>query len=154
MPERLQLGSKNATTGTLLEALLAEEVNVLKACGGNGVCATCHVHVRRGKRLLTPETGRETRTLSIIAGRDDDSRLSCQAWVIGDGVVEVELPEGIYVERSEDLMPLLEARADADHLHPIDGSVLAAKGTIMSRTRLEELQHLDAEVEELKNAED
>lgn len=139
------------TNSDMLQALLAKDLKVLMACGGKGVCATCHVHVRTGMDRLTPPTAREERTLSFITGVDPRSRLACQARVLGDGVV-VELPEGMYVQRVEDLMSLLGTRAEKNFLHPINGSVLIAKGKIVTKSRLEELKSLNVEVANLKDA--
>lgn len=138
------------TNSDMLQALLAKDLKVLMACGGKGVCATCHIHVREGMDRLTPQTAREERTLSFITGVNPRSRLACQARVLGDGVV-VDLPEGMYVERVEDIMSLLGTRAEKNLLHPINGSVLIAKGKIITKSRLEELKHLSAEVANLKN---
>lgn len=137
------------TNSDVLQALLAKDLKVLMACGGKGICATCHVHIDRGMDKLTPRTTREQRTLGFITGADPRSRLACQCRVLGDGVV-VTLPEGMYVERVEDLMALLGQRAEKNFLHPINGSVLIAKGKIITRTRLEELKHLNDEVKTLK----
>jgi ferredoxin len=137
------------TQSDLLQALLAKDLNVTMACGGKGRCATCHVHINGGMDKLTPMTDREKRTLSFITGCDKRSRLACQARVLGEGVV-VELPEGMYIERAEDLMVLLGKRAEQNILHPINGSVLIAKGKIITRTRLEELKSLSAEVAAIK----
>lgn len=139
------------TRSDLLQALLAKDLKVLMACGGKGICATCHVHVNRGADKLTPHTEREQRTLGRITGADPRSRLACQARVLGEGVV-VELPEGMYVERAEDLMSLLGKRAETNILHPINGSILIAKGKIITRSRLEELKTLHVEVEQLRNS--
>ena len=138
------------TNSDMLQALLAKDLKVLMACGGKGVCATCHVHVREGMDRLTPPTTREERTLSFITGVNPRSRLACQARILGDGVV-VDLPEGMYVERVEDIMSLLGTRAEKNLLHPINGSVLIAKGKIITKSRLEELKYLSAEVANLKN---
>lgn len=138
------------TNSDMLQALLAKDLKVLMACGGKGVCATCHVHVREGMDRLTPPTTREERTLSFITGCSPRSRLACQARILGDGVV-VDLPEGMYVERVEDIMSLLGTRAEKNLLHPINGSVLIAKGKIITKSRLEELKYLSAEVANLKN---
>lgn len=146
--ERLEV----KTESTLLQALLAKELNVLMACGGKGLCATCHVHVRKNPDKLTPQTQREVRTLSILTGCDSSSRLACQARVLGEGVV-VELPEGMYIEKVEDIMSLLGTRAEKNILHPINGSILIAKGKIITRTRLEELKNLNAEVSAIKASE-
>jgi len=66
--------------------------------------------------------------------------------------VVVELPEGMYVERIEDLMALLGKRAEKNMLHPINGSVLIAKGKIITKSRLEELKNLNSEVNGMKNS--
>lgn len=143
--------TRAVTTGSdILRALLAHDLKVLMACGGKGMCATCHVHIRAGMDKLTPRTARETRTLGFVTGASPDSRLACQCRVLGEGVV-VALPEGMYIERAEDLLRLLGQRADKDILHPINGAVLIAKGKIITRTRLEELKRLSAEVEGIKN---
>ena len=139
------------TNTDVLQALLAKDLKVLMACGGKGICATCHVKVTRGADRLTPLTIREQRTLSFITGVEKSSRLACQCRVLGDGVV-VELPEGMYVERVEDLMTLLGKRAEKNLLHPINGSVLIAKGKIITRSRLEELKNLNVEVAALRDA--
>jgi ferredoxin len=137
------------TQSDLLEALLAKDLKVLMACGGKGMCATCHVHIKAGMDKLTPPTQREMRTLGMITGANPMSRLACQSRVLGEGVV-VELPEGMYIERAEDLMTFLGQRAQTNFLHPINGGVLIAKGKIITRSRLEELKHLNAEVERMK----
>lgn len=138
-----------ATGSDLLQALLSKNLKVLKACGGKGLCATCHVHVRQGMDKLTPRTERENRTLSFITGVGADSRLACQCRVIGDGVV-VQLPEGMYVERAEDLVQYVGKRAEQNFLHPINGSVLIAQGKIITRSRIEELQRLNVEVDQVR----
>jgi ferredoxin len=140
------------TNSDVLQALLAKDLKVLMACGGKGICATCHVHIKKGADKLTPRTARENRTLSFITGANPNSRLACQCKVLGDGVV-VELPEGMYVERVEDLVALVGKRAETNMLHPINGSILIAKGKIMTKSRLEELKHLNAEVAKLRDQE-
>jgi ferredoxin len=139
------------TRSSLLEALLAHELEVPMACNGKGLCATCHVHVKTGMDRLTPRTQREGRTLGMISGADARSRLACQCRVLGEGVV-IELPEGMYVERVEDLFSLIGSRAEKNILHPINGSVLIPKGKLITRSRLEELRRLNVEVAELKDS--
>ncbi|MFO0937376.1 MAG: 2Fe-2S iron-sulfur cluster-binding protein [Gemmataceae bacterium] len=139
------------TNSDVLQALLAKDLKVLMACGGKGICATCHVKVKSGMDRLTPINPREQRTLSFITGVEPNSRLACQCRVLGDGVV-VEVPEGMYVERVEDLMAMLGKRAEKNMLHPINGSVLIAKGKIITRTRLEELKNLNSEVSNMRSS--
>ena len=137
-------------TGTnLLDTLLAKKFNVLMACGGKGLCATCHVQVRQGMDKLSNRTEREKMTLSFISGTNDCSRLACQARVLGEGVV-LELPQGMYIERAEDLLSLLGTRAPTDILHPLQGTVLIAKGKIITRSQIQALKHLNAEMERVK----
>lgn len=137
------------TGSDILQALLSHELKVLMACGGKGMCATCHVNIKQGADRLTPRTARESRTLGFVTGANENTRLACQCRILGEGVV-VELPEGMYLERAEDLLTLLGQRAEKDILHPINASVLIAKGKIITRTRLEELKRLNAEIEALK----
>ena len=136
------------TNNTVLKALLAQELDVLLACGGKGLCATCHVFIEEGAENLTPPTAREERTLSCVSQADGNSRLACQCRVLGD--VTVRLPKGMYIEKAEDLMSLLGKRATENVLHPIDGSVLIAAGKLITRSRLNKLQHLKDRVEQLK----
>lgn len=139
------------TNTNILEAILADELEVLMACGGKGMCATCHVHVESGEQSLTPRTEREQRTLGRITGCNTQSRLACQARVIGEGVV-IRLPDGMYIERAEDLMKFLGTRAANNVLHPIDGSVLIEKGKIITKSRIRDLESLNVEVKKLKEA--
>lgn len=145
--------SSTVQTGTfLLKALLAKECSVLMSCNGNGLCATCHVHVREGMQQLSPMTDRERRTLSVISGTDSRSRLACQCRIMGDGV-SVELPRGMYIEKAEDLLSLLGTRATDNILHPINGSILIVKGKIITRARIEELAHLREDVRKTQGPE-
>ena len=125
---------------------------MLQACGGKGLCATCHVYIKQGEDQLSPATDRERRTLSFLSGVQQHSRLSCQCRVLGEGVI-VELPEGMYIERSEDLLDLLGKRAQTNILHPINGAVLIAQGQIITRSRLEELNRLSDEVHQVRESE-
>jgi ferredoxin len=67
-----------ATNTRVLDTLLAQQCPVMMACGGQGICATCHVYITNGAESLTPMTEREQRTLALITGAQPSSRLSCQ----------------------------------------------------------------------------
>ncbi len=138
------------TRSCLLDALLAKELNVPMACGGNGLCATCHVFVKEGKEGLTARTERERRTLSFISGTNEDSRLACQCRVVGDGV-KVEIPEGMYIEKAEDLLSLLGTRSPTDVLHPVTGKILIAKGKLITRSQIAALKEHNFEVDRLRD---
>lgn len=139
-----QLGKEVAlaTRDRLLDALLAEEVDVLMACGGQGMCATCHVFVVEGEDQLTPMNRREQRTLSRISSTRSNSRLACQACVLGEGV-RVEMPSGLYVQSQEDLEALVGKRARQPILHPVDGRVLIQRRKIITRTAILSLRDTD-----------
>ena len=36
------------TNDNLLSGLLSNELNVLRECGGRGMCATCHIYIKEG----------------------------------------------------------------------------------------------------------
>lgn len=133
----------------LLHALLAKELKVLMSCGGNGICSTCHVHIRSGMEQLSNRNATEDMTLRFVADAKPTSRLACQARVYGDGVV-VDVPSAMYIEKAEDLLELLGRRAPENILHPIHGTILIPKGKIITRTMLEQSRSLDDEVRKLK----
>lgn len=133
------------TNARVLDALLAEQVDVLMACGGKGLCATCHVYVEDGAGALTPRTDRENRTLGRLSGCKANSRLACQARVLREGV-RVRLPEGLYVTSTADLTSLIGKRAAQQILHPIDGRVLVQEGKIITRSYIMQLSDIDFDV--------
>ncbi len=120
----------------------------MMACGGQGICATCHVYVKRGEESLTPKSEREEKTLALITGANEKSRLSCQCQVLGDGV-EIELPEGLYVESVSDIEKLIGRRSKVPILHPKDGRVLIQRGKIITRTYIMELKDVDFDLSEV-----
>lgn len=139
------------TEENVLQALLAEQVPVKMACGGRGLCATCHVYIERGADSLTPLTKKEKRTLGVIGDATSCSRLACQAKVLKDGVV-VKLPQGLYVERTADLFDLIGRRTEQRVLHPIDGRVLVPEGKIITRSVVEKLDSVDTAVQKMMAA--
>ena len=133
------------TESQVLDSLLAKNCNVAMACGGQGICATCHVKVLEGHESLSPPTSREQRSLSLMTGRCPNSRLACQAKVLGEGVV-IEIPEGMYIEKAEDLMSLVGRRTKIPILHPKDGRVLIRKNKIITRSKIAQLEDEDFDV--------
>lgn len=137
-----------ATNSRVLDTLLAEECPVMMACGGQGICATCHVYVNKGQDALTPKSEREERTLALLTGANEHSRLSCQCRVLGEGV-EVQLPEGLYVESISDVEKLIGRRSKVPILHPKDGRVLIQRGKIITRSYIMQLQDVDFDVSDV-----
>ncbi|MBE9065958.1 2Fe-2S iron-sulfur cluster binding domain-containing protein [Leptolyngbya cf. ectocarpi LEGE 11479] len=138
--EPIDQESSVETNGNLLSVLLHQELSVLKECGGRGMCATCHIYVNDGMGDLTPISRREQRTLAIITSCKANSRLACQARVMGNGVV-VELPPGMYVNSIQDIESLIGRRAAQDLLHPVTGAVLVEQGKLITRSMLRQIEH-------------
>ncbi len=61
------------------------------ACGGKCACSTCHVYVLEGRALLAAADEDEEDTLDKGFDVRANSRLGCQARVVADGVVLLEL---------------------------------------------------------------
>lgn len=137
--EPIAQNTQIATNGQLLAALLQEDLDVLKECGGRGMCATCHIYVREGMDSLSPINRREQRTLEVITTCKPNSRLACQARVMGEGVV-VELPAGMYVNSLQDVEALIGRRAEQDMLHPITGQILVEQGKLITRSMMNQLE--------------
>ncbi len=136
------------TEANLLQALLVEQVPVKMACGGKGLCATCHVYVDRGQESLSPLTRKEERTLGLLGEADHSSRLACQAKVLREGVV-VRLPRGLYIERTADLDELIGRRTQMRVLHPVTGRTLVEEGKIITRSVIEKLKQVDTDMQRL-----
>lgn len=127
------------TNGNLLSVLLNKDLDVLKECGGRGMCATCHVYVKDGMDSLSPINRREQRTLEVITSCKTNSRLACQARVMANGVI-VELPPGMYINSLQDIEALIGRRAEQDLLHPITGQVLVEAGKLITRSTMKQIE--------------
>ncbi|MGG6269786.1 2Fe-2S iron-sulfur cluster-binding protein [Leptolyngbya sp. AN03gr2] len=137
--EPIAQDSSIETMGNLLSVLINKDLDVLKECGGRGMCATCHVYVKDGMDSLTPINRREQRTLEVITSCKSNSRLACQARVVGSGVV-VELPPGMYINSIKDIEALIGRRAEQDLLHPLTGQVLVESGKLITRSMLKKIE--------------
>ncbi|KGF73540.1 (2Fe-2S)-binding protein [Neosynechococcus sphagnicola sy1] len=135
------------TNGNLLSILMSKDLDVLKECGGRGMCATCHVYIKEGMVGLSPMGRREQRTLEVITSCKTNSRLACQARVLSNGVV-VELPPGMYINSLQDIEALIGRRAEQDLLHPITGKALVSAGQLITRSILKQLENTSFKVGE------
>ena len=126
------------TNANILSALLDNELDILHDCNGRGMCSTCHVFIKSGMESLSPMNRREQRTLEMIATTSTNSRLACQARVMGEGVV-VELPAGTYVTAISDIESLIGTRAEQNILHPITSKVLVEAGKLITRSMISQL---------------
>lgn len=127
------------TNDNLLSGLLKGELQVMKECGGRGMCATCHVYVTQGMESLSPLNRREQRTLEVITTCTKFSRLACQARVMGEGVV-VELPAGMYISEIDNIEDLIGRRAEDNILHPLTGAILVEAGKLITRSMISQLE--------------
>ncbi len=139
-----------ATNSNLLSLLLNKELDVLKECGGRGMCATCHIYIKSGMEGLTPINRREQRTLEVITSCKPNSRLACQTRVLDEGVV-VELPPGMYVQSLQDIEELIGRRAEQDLLHPITGEVLVEQGKLITRSMIAQLENTKFQINDYLN---
>lgn len=135
------------TNDNLLSGLLSKDLNVMKECGGRGMCSTCHVFIKEGMESLSPINRREMRTMEVITTANKFSRLACQARVMGEGVV-VEVPSGMYVSEIEDIEDLIGRRAEDNILHPITGQTLVEAGKLVTRSMITKLKDTQVEVSE------
>jgi len=119
------------------------------ACGGQGICATCHVYIKQGMDSLTPPTQREKETLSFLTGVKSNSRLACQCRIIGEGLT-IEVPEGMYIGDLSEIESLVGRRAENSILHPKDGHVLIEKGKIITKSRISELNKEQVSILDLR----
>ncbi|MEN9869088.1 MAG: hypothetical protein RLZZ171_71 [Cyanobacteriota bacterium] len=139
-----------ATNTNLLSVLMQNDVEVTQECGGRGICATCHVYIREGEESISPVTKREQRTLGSITSCNVNSRLACQARVVGEGVI-VELPAGMYISQDDDIEDLIGRRAQSNILHPLSGQVLVEEGKLITRSVISQLQTTQSQVREFLN---
>ena len=87
-PEKLPAGT-HGRQGCLLDIAIANGVELEHACGGTGVCGTCHVIVEKGMENLSEADSDELDTISEAPGNSLNSRLACQAVLKGDVTVTI-----------------------------------------------------------------
>ena len=124
---------------TLLAALKASNITVNQICGGQGMCATCHLFVISGTDALTPPTQQEQRTFQFTKIDRAGARLACQTRVISNGAI-VELPKGTFIESEQDLAQQIGKKANQTLIHPMTGEVLVEKGKLVMRSAVEKMK--------------
>ena len=76
---------------TILDAALAEGIEIEHACEKSCACTTCHVIVREGFDSLEESDELEDDLLDKAWGLEPESRLSCQS-LVADQELVVEIP--------------------------------------------------------------
>ena len=77
------------TDETILEAALANDIELEHNCGGNCCCTTCHVVIREGEDRLSQMEEEEEDRLEECAELTATSRLGCQVKIRGDVMIEI-----------------------------------------------------------------
>jgi ferredoxin, 2Fe-2S len=80
---------------SILEAAMAQGVDLDHACGGVCACSTCHVKIIQGLDCFSEASEDELDQLDEARGVGLDSRLGCQARlqkIPAGGVVEIAIP--------------------------------------------------------------
>ncbi len=77
---------------TLLEAASKAGVGVGHLCFGNAICSTCRVCVSDGMESLSPKEIKEKVSLNYHLSFDDNTRLACQAKLVGEKPIVAEAP--------------------------------------------------------------
>jgi ferredoxin, 2Fe-2S len=78
---------------SILDVALENSIPLDHACGGVCACSTCHVIVKKGMERLVEVSDDEADQLDEAPGLTLSSRLGCQAEIIEEGEVVVEIPE-------------------------------------------------------------
>jgi ferredoxin, 2Fe-2S len=74
---------------SILDIAINNDVPLQHACGGFCACTTCHIYVKSGETDLSQMEDEEMDRLELLGDRQGNSRLGCQAKLLGDVVVEV-----------------------------------------------------------------
>jgi len=90
----VRAGAKNGAT--ILEAAQSLGAPEGSECGGCCSCSTCHVYVVSGMEHLSERQDDELDILDLASDVKETSRLGCQAQLVSDGVVEVEISKESY----------------------------------------------------------
>lgn len=76
---------------SLLEVILAAGEKLQHECDGNAECGSCHLFVQTGRKSVSRIQSIENQKLDTMVGVGSKSRLACQARIIGDEDVTIEL---------------------------------------------------------------
>ncbi|MDH5435798.1 MAG: ISC system 2Fe-2S type ferredoxin [Gammaproteobacteria bacterium] len=77
---------------TVLDAALANGIDIEHACEKSCACTTCHVIVREGFDSMTESDETEDDLLDKAWGLEPESRLGCQA-IVADEDLVIEIPK-------------------------------------------------------------
>ena len=78
---------------SILDVALAHGVDLQHNCGGVCACSTCHVIVKKGEEALPEMEDDEADQLDEAEGLTLASRLGCQAKILTEADLLVEVPQ-------------------------------------------------------------
>lgn len=76
---------------SLLEVILASGEAIDHKCDGNAECGSCHIFLQSGRKSVSRIQGIENQKLDTLVGIGSKSRLACQARIIGEEDITIEL---------------------------------------------------------------
>ncbi|HYF91920.1 MAG TPA: 2Fe-2S iron-sulfur cluster-binding protein [Symbiobacteriaceae bacterium] len=76
---------------TILDVAMQNNIFLRHVCGGKAMCTTCRCKVLQGADGLSPKARSEEKRLREMYA-PKEARLSCQAEIRGDVVVEIPVP--------------------------------------------------------------
>jgi 2Fe-2S ferredoxin len=79
---------------SLLELILANNIELNHKCGGICACTTCHVYIEKGMEFIDEMNYRERDFIKRAVTPALNSRLGCQCLLLdGNGKIEVTIPD-------------------------------------------------------------
>jgi ferredoxin, 2Fe-2S len=87
LPENITIEAKK--NETILDLALDNNIDLQHNCGGVCACSTCHVIIKSGGENLSKMQDNEADQLDKAEALTLNSRLGCQAKILGDIVLEI-----------------------------------------------------------------
>jgi 2Fe-2S ferredoxin len=93
-------------------------IHLEHACGGSCACTTCHVFVRSGPEHVSEMQDDEADRLDTAWDLRPESRLGCQAVILGDVVCELPMYTRNYVQEGGGIQLGKSARRATEEVTP------------------------------------
>ena len=90
--------SNHGKAESFLDVAKNFHIGLEHACGGSCACTTCHVIIRKGDEHVSEMQDDEVDRLDTAWGLTAQSRLGCQAVIVGDVVCELPMYTRNYVQ--------------------------------------------------------
>lgn len=95
LPDGSERTIESSSEISIMRAAVTNGVpGIIAECGGQAMCATCHVYIDDGVPLPHTLSSAEEEMLECVAApREETSRLGCQVTVPVDAHVTVRIPD-------------------------------------------------------------